>query len=426
MSANTAAWPRWDAGDVLRRLAASRLSMPTALLLLATCCFLVHPIVFVGGGSDDARYLRAARAWIDAPPFAGALHWDLRHPLVVPVAVATRLLGEGTAGLLLVPIGYALALMLLGMTWLRTRFGAPVAALWGVFFATNPLLHELSTRLYPDVAEAFFVLASLAACDVARRREGGARVRLLLLAGLAAATALLTRETSAWLALLYVGGFVIGRPLSRRDWLWVAAGAVPPLVLEWAWLWAATGDPLHRLHVALNHVEVPSNHMQGKVFTGGVFFNADLASRWIVRGPVDVNWTVNPLVYFFLDSFYGGAAILFALLMLASPGCARGCPVQRACLRRMVAVAIVSFAFVTYVLMVSQRPRYYLIPLLVVMAANALLATRLWAQRRQVVIALVALHLIASGIIIGLRNPPRHDVPPRTPARAAHASLSAA
>jgi hypothetical protein len=407
---------RLGAAAFVRWLVASPSLMPAALLLLATCCFLFNPIVFMGGGSDDARYLAAAREWIAHGPVVGMLHWDLRHPLVLPVAAATRLLGESAGGLLLVPLGYALALMLLGLLWLRARFGAGVAALWGVFFATSPLVHELATRIYPDVAEAFFVLASLAACDAARRRAPAHRAGLLVLAGVTAALALLTRETSAWLALLYAGGFVLGRPFTRRAWLWVAAGAVPLLALETAWLWQATGDPLHRLHVALNHVEVPSNHMRGRVFKGAVFFNADLASRWLVRGPVDVNWTVNPLLYFFIDSFYGGAAILLAALGFVSAGCGRGCPVQRACLRRMVALAIVSFAFVTYVLMVSQRPRYYLLPLLVVMVVNAVLATRLWRRRRAAVAALVGLHLVASGVIVALRDPPRHGLPAHDPA----------
>lgn len=413
MTTITGASPRRDAAWLVRRVVASPTAMPVALLLLAIACFLANPVVLVGGGSDDARYLTAARAWIEAPPLVGRLHWDLRHPLVLPVAAATRVLGEGTAGLLFVPVAYALALMMLGLTWLRARFGANVAALWGVFFAANPLVHELATRIYPDVAEAFFVLFSLAACDSARRHAGAARAGRLMAAGLAAALALMTRETSAWLVLLYAGGFVLGRPLTRRDWLWVAAGAVPLLAVEEVWLWIATGDPLHRLHVALNHVEVPSNHLHGKVFNGSVFFNSDLGDRWVERGAVDVNWRLNPLIYFFIDSFYGGAAILLALLGVAAWGGTRGCPVERACLHRMAVMAFVSFAFVTYVLMVSQRPRYYLLPLLVVMAANAVMATRLWARRRQAVTALLALHLLACGIIVALRNPPDHGLPPR-------------
>lgn len=374
-------------------------------MLLALALFLAKPIVFVGGGADDVRYLLAARAWIAHPPVVGALHWDLRHPLVLPVAASTWLFGEGRLGLLLVPLAYALGLMALGQCWLRARFGPATALWWGILFATNPLIHELATRLYPDLGEVLFVCLSLVACDVAGSRGGGGRVLLLLLAGFSAALAMLMRETSFVLPLAFACCFARGTPLRRRDWLVVGAGMAPLLLLETGWLWAATGDPLYRLHVALHHVDVPSNHMVGKVFgPGPVLFNPDLASRWTVDGPVNLHWTVNPIIYFVLEPFYGGAFIAAAILAVVAWR-ARLRPGQGA---RLLAPVIgyggATFAFATYVLMLSQRPRYYVLPMLAAMLVSAVLAPRLWPTRRRLVATVIGAQIIASLIIIAVRH----------------------
>lgn len=391
-----------------RRLSGVR-ALSAALVLLALALWLAKPIVFVGGASDDARYLAAARAWLAHGPVVGAQHWDLRHPLVLPVAAATGALGEGRLGLLLVPVAYGLALLLLGVAVLRARFGAGVAALWGVLFAANPLVHELATRLYPDLAEALFACASLAACDAAARRER--RSTLLLLAGVAASLAMLTRETSFFLPLLYAALFVAGRWLSRRDWLLVAAGALPLLLLDNGALWWATGDPLHRLHVALAHVAVPSTHMAGATFGGSVLMNPALAARWIQTGPVDLHWAVNPLVYLLLDPFYGAAFLLAGALLLAARGRSLLDAAERRWLWRAGGVAALAFVFVTYVLMVSQRPRYYLLALLAVLALDAVLAMRLWPARPGLVAALVGMTLVASTVIVAVRHAAGQGLP---------------
>ena len=408
------------AAGMTRRAAPSREAVGfVALAVAATLLLLLfNPVGFVGGGSDDQRYLAAAREWVAHGPVVGRLHWDLRHPLVLPLAGAIRLLGEGTSGLLAVPMLYALALTALVTALLRARFGYRAAGLWALFYATNPLVHELATRIYPDLAEAFFVILSLAACLVARETTGKWRALLLLGGGMACSLAMLTRETSFFLPLLYAGAFAVGRPLPRRDLLWVALGAVPLLAFETIWLHAATGDWLYRLHVALHHVDVPSNHMAGKVFSGPVLFNPALASRWIVDGPVDIHWSVNPLVYFFLAPFYGPSfwlLVAMGALYRLTPR-ARDARVTRALL--MLAIpAAASFAFVTYVLMISQRPRYYVPALLCATIANALLADRLWreAARRKLVAALIAVHVLVSLVVIGVRQPSNRMSPEAAP-----------
>ncbi|WP_425230527.1 glycosyltransferase family 39 protein [Sphingomonas sp.] len=398
---------------VLHRVSGAR-ALPLGVAALALLLFLAKPIVFVGGGSDDMRYLAAARAWWAHGPVVGTLHWELRHPLVLPVALATGLFGEGRMALLLVPVGYALGLLMLGTAVLRARFGVRAAALWGVLAAASPLVHELATRLYPDLAEAMFVCVSLACCEAAARRTR--RAIPLLAAGVSASLALLTRETSFFLPLLYAACFVAGQPLRRRDWLLVAAGAAPLLLLENGWLWAATGDPFYRLHVALHHVAVPSDHMAGGTFSGPVLMNPALAERWVPAGPVDVHWTVNPILYLVLDPFYGGEFLLGGALWWTARGRVALEPAERRWLARAGGVAALAFVFVTYVLMVSQRPRYYVLALLAVLAWDAVLAARLWPVRPRLTAALVGLALVASVVIVAVR----HAAGQGQPAAAAH------
>ena len=61
--------------------------------------------------------------------------------------------------------------------------------------------------------------------------------------------------------------------------------------------------------------------------------------------------------------------------------------------------------------MVSQRPRYYLLALLAVLALDAVLATRLWPQRRRLVAALVGVTLLASTVIVAVRHAAGQGLP---------------
>ena len=382
-------------------------------MAVACALLLIKPVVFVGGASDDGRYLLAARAWIAHGAVVGTLHWDLRHPLVIPVALATWVFGEGKFGLLFVPVCYSLGLLAVSFAWLRWRFGVGTAILWGALFAVNPLIHELSTRIYPDIGEAFLTCAALAGCDVAASRRGPTRLGLLIAAGVCMSLAMLMRETSYLLMLIVVAGLLTGFRLPRRDWAIVLLAVVPLIAVETIWLWSATGDALYRIHVAMHHVAVPSTHMRGRVFTdGAVLFNAELASRWIAPGPIDIHWTINPLIDFAFESFYGG--IFLAASALGVVATRDRVPLPRQ--ERLVATAVgcyavASFVFVTYVLMLSQRPRYYLLPMMFGMLVVAVLAPRLARHRPRLVAAVLGLHILASLVIIGVRHPAAQGMP---------------
>ncbi len=75
--------------------------------LLALILILLFPPGFGGGGIDDQRYYDAALKWIADPPYIGRTHWELRTPLVVPLAGLLDALGQRIPVALLLPIPVA-------------------------------------------------------------------------------------------------------------------------------------------------------------------------------------------------------------------------------------------------------------------------------------------------------------------------------
>ena len=73
-------------------LSARRTMVAAAAILLAYT--LINPVGFLGGGMDDWQYLNAARCWVAHGPCLPYDHWQARWPLVAPLALAIRLIGE--------------------------------------------------------------------------------------------------------------------------------------------------------------------------------------------------------------------------------------------------------------------------------------------------------------------------------------------
>lgn len=100
--------------------------------------------------------------------------------------------------------------------------------------------------VYSDTPEAFFVLGSLWAYHFATK-SGCAR--LLLLSGVLAGCGFITRETTVALLALYLVLF-LAAPRRIMDFVRMAAGCLVVIGLDFVWLWAASGDPLWRMHIS--------------------------------------------------------------------------------------------------------------------------------------------------------------------------------
>ena len=124
-------------GDAIANLIdRSSLRATLALVIAAVVAvMLVAPIGYLGGGNDDTHYLLAARCWAAHGACLPHDHWSSRWPLVAPLALVTRLLGESRATVGLVPLAYWAAgiglLGWLGRLWFDRATGLVAALLLG-------------------------------------------------------------------------------------------------------------------------------------------------------------------------------------------------------------------------------------------------------------------------------------------------------
>ena len=91
--------------------------------------FLVLVRVFWIGflGSDDSLYWDGSSGWLTHFPFLGQTHWALRHTLVIPIAIARAVLGDGSPALLAPPLLYAIGVLVVIALWMRRVAGATAA-----------------------------------------------------------------------------------------------------------------------------------------------------------------------------------------------------------------------------------------------------------------------------------------------------------
>jgi Dolichyl-phosphate-mannose-protein mannosyltransferase len=378
-----------------------------AILVLLSSWNAVGPSFII----DDLHFFEAARNWIDHPPYVGTTHWGLRHAIVLPLASLMRLLPDQPIIFYLLPVAYFLVFFAIIVPYLRNHIGTMATFIAMALFVATPVVRDYGGRVYPDFIEMFWVALALIAlhraCEV---QSAGKRRGILFASGAAAAMALLTRETCVWIVLFYAYLLFRGRPISRSDMLMVALGAAPLLFADWLFLFLKTGDIFYRFHIITSHVDIPSTHMVGGVYHGRVFLNPDLAARWTVDGPVYVHWSINPLIYFFIDLRY--AFFWWAALMIAIAGYfTRSIPVRfRGQMGVLASLALLAYAFPTYVLMISQRPRYYLFSILCVAIITGIIGSEMWRKGifRRALAALVVLQILAMIVSLDMTSPRMH------------------
>ena len=212
----------------------------TVAALVALAAAAIHPIGYVGAGSDDEQYLAAARCWAAHGPCIPVSHWWTRWPLVAPLAAFIGLLGESRFAVQLAPgLWWVLALATtgwLGSAWFGWRSGALALALLG----TAPAIAFDAFGPNIDVPELALQLGALAVATVAYRRQSPL---IAVAAGVLAGFAVQARETS----FLFVGACALMwftfRPDKRKVLLWAAAGFAIAELAEMLVYALAAGDP---------------------------------------------------------------------------------------------------------------------------------------------------------------------------------------
>lgn len=260
-------------------------------MLLAAAMLWVGWIGYVE--SDDLLYLSGARGWLAHAPYLGVSHWELRHAIVLPMALGIRLFGLSEATLIGVFTLYAFVVLAVVQSFAR-RLGGSGAAAWSIVIAaTLPVVVAGATFATTDVPEAAWILLSLWCHLRASDRD---RPGWHVVAGLCAGVALVTRETSVVLVGLYGLMFLAGVGGGRGRYLLVALGAGIVVGCDTLYLWVMSGDPMYRLEIARKGVAGDGPQMAASFATAaGVDRFGAIAAPDLLR----------PLVVTFANQGYG-------------------------------------------------------------------------------------------------------------------------
>ena len=380
----------------------------TFIAILAVAAFLLclDPPGYFGGHWDDGRYLDAALRWVAAGPLTGAEHWALRWPVVLPAAAIIEVFGRSRAALMLPGVAAFLALLAVVFWGTRARFGIAAATVATLALVTTPEVLSSATRLTADIPEVLFWTASLAAFACASRAEEAARVRWLIAAGAAAGLAWAVRETSLSLLLVLALAVAterraVGRGVPWRSVAWLGAGFLAVYLPEHLALYAATGDPLYRLHVDLRHIDVPSDNLHGSVAPGqSAPLNPGVMRRWEGIGPVRLNYLVDPWLNLFINNRYG----LDFLIAAAGAGFAwRGLDSRaRRAVGACAVVAALHVITIVYIVATDPKARMMMPAIVAACVACGLVLPPLWARARGWLTAAAALKLAVLLVTIDL------------------------
>lgn len=343
-----------------------------ALLLGGTlAAFAVTISVFWIGflGSDDTLYWAGAGGWLAHVPYLGDTHWALRHTLVIPMAIARAILGDGMPALLLPSLLYAAGFLVVTALWVYRAAGMPAAAAAMALIVTNPQFILLASVANVDIVEDFFIISALvliyAAIDPEAARSRRRMCGLLVLAGIATGFAMLSRETSAFLVVAIGLLFLAGYGMPRAWYVLIGCGFVAVVGLEFIYVWWMSGDPFYRASISLHHDET--------------------TNRWVSQGagvPL-VHPLIDPLTMLLFNHYFG--LLTWIGVPLAVWLIRRGELTPPA--RRLVVLSV-TLALTWTVLAaalwteLSLIPRYYLLPALLLSILSGMALARLWRNGR--------------------------------------------
>ena len=339
--------------------------------------------------SDDLEYARSGAFWLDDFPHLGQSHWGLRHLIVLPVAASFALFGRGEGPLLLPTVLYAAGIVAMTGLCVRRVAGTLAGLLAALLVATLPVFVTGASIVYSDIPEAFFVLASLWAYYFATQ-SGSAR--LFLLSGVFAGCAFITRETTMALLALYLVLF-LAAPRRIMDFFRMAAGCLLVIGLDVMWLWAASGDPLWRMHISQRGVAGDNPSLAHFIINSG-----GLDRHGVIVAPRPL----QALLAIFVNQSMGllawagvPAAIALARRPRFAPGSTAG--------TLFGGLALVWFLMLSYVfLFMWIVPRYQTVTMVALCVPLAIwLAGRMSAGVRAVP-AFVMLALLGSGAALSL------------------------
>ncbi len=207
------------------------------------------------GDWDGMHYIRGALLWVENGPSLGRDHWELRYPLVLPMAAAIEFAGRSELSASVPNFVYGGLLVLMSVV-IGERFLAPRAGLFlGLLVASSPALALLPLEIEIRGPEIFLAVLSLWMFLEGLAREDRKAAWFLLGAGLASGLAWMCREVAGYLPVVFVAAAYLLAPRGRR----LAACLLPvsafaaTIAFELALYAVADGDPLYRYKTDMGH-----------------------------------------------------------------------------------------------------------------------------------------------------------------------------
>lgn len=366
------------------------LCLPFVVLALV---WAINPAGYVGGGSDDWRYLEAARCWTGGGSCRPATHWDARWPLIGPLAAALALGGESAATVAFVPALMSVAALATFVALVRRWWGVAAAAASGCVFALTPALNARPFQPAVDPVELVWLLAGALVLTTAVRRG---RWRWAVAAGALFALASFARLTAVACAPMML---VALWPRQADEWperlrtgAGVAIGAGAAWLAQIAWDAAVWGEPFLRVRLALSHTRVDSSDLASGTAAASPLFNAEVIAGWDRAQGIRFHWLVDGLLNLLASpQLYVTVLSAAALLLLAR---ARGVGMRDTPIGRLALAAALQFGVVTYVLAINPGPRMVLPAIAVAAAVAGVAGARLWRAGARPLVTTCAVLLV--------------------------------
>jgi 4-amino-4-deoxy-L-arabinose transferase-like glycosyltransferase len=265
-----------------------------ALLLIGTlAAFAVTISLFWIGylGSDDTLYWAGAGGWLAHIPYLGDTHWALRHTLVIPMAIARAILGDGMPALLLPSLLYAAGFLIVTALWVYRAVGLPAAAAAMALIVTNPQFILLASVANVDIVEDFYIVVAFALLHSAMDQDAARSRRrtfgMLLLVGISTGLAMLSRETSAFAVVAIGLLFLAGYGMPRRWYFLIGFGFAAVVGIEFVYVWWMSGDLFYRAKISIHH--------------------DDTTNRWLEQGAAVplIHPLIDPLTMLLFNHYFG-------------------------------------------------------------------------------------------------------------------------
>lgn len=379
---------------------------PIALIIVAVWIIGINPVGFVGGGADDAEYLKAVRCWVAAgEPCLAQNHWMSRWPIIAPIALITGLFGESRTTVAAAPFAYACATLALLVMIGNRLFGRPSGYIAAAALVLTPAFAIQTLQPTADGTELAWLMASFAGALMAYDRRSW---RWALASGLALGVAAQTRDTS--LAMFPIAVFAVGMLVraGRREMLWMLAAMVLPMAVEALTYWAVAGDPLWRFRLSLGHINIPSAELPDGFDTSqSPLFNPHYIAGWRREAGVSVFWPIDPWLNL-LTGFRLGVN-LWAAMLLGLLFAGRFLePQSRRLLALLIGGALIYSCALVYGLAIDPKARMFFVFASASSLAIGALGMRAWRGDGRLGVVTIAAALVPfASLIVAIQNQSR-------------------